>query len=394
MKLIINFILLVSLFVSFNSPSFSKSGSEKSNTRETQQDSRLVNPLYELRARNIVVSNVQLYETNIYYFDIMINHTNLPESGPFEYAAGQYILSYSWLVRLFGPVTYEIVPFSSDFTNPDAIPVNPQVVGNKLILDRNPDLNPGQGPIISTDGTGTRVVRMKITTGVPSFFNIPLNLKWVSNPSDSATTEVYAFVGDTLTNITSGGTNVVEGNDVAALYLKAAMSGLYDVQTNTLRARDTLSVYMHSVTSPYNVIDSAKSLVDTITFRGIFNFPNITTGVYYAVVKYKNGLETWSRNGGDSLIRGDQVSYDFTDDSTKAFGNNLERKGSIYCIYSGDVNQNGIIDLQDLGLIENAITNFTSGYSANDINGDNFVDLTDAQITDNYVNDFITVIKP
>ncbi|MBK8983603.1 MAG: hypothetical protein IPM38_15140 [Ignavibacteria bacterium] len=394
MKFIVNFILFVTLFLSFNSLSFSKSGSGKSNINEVQQDSRLVNPLYELRAGNLVISNVQLYETNIYYFDIMINHTNLPESGPFEYAAGQYILSYNWLVRLFGPLTYEIVPNSSDFTNPDAIPVNPHVTGNKLILDKNPDLIAGQGPIIATDGTGTRVVRMKITTGVPAFFTIPLNLQWITNPTDTTTTEVFAFIEDTVANISSGGTYFIEENDVAALYLKAAMSGLYDVQMNTLRARDTLSVYQHSVTPPYNVLDSAKSLVDTVSFRGIFNFPDIHTGIYYTVVKYKNGLETWSRNGGDSLIRGDQVSYDFTDDSTKAYGNNLERKGNIYCIYSGDVNQNGIIDLQDLVLIENAIANFSFGYSANDINGDNFVDLTDAQITDNYVNEFITVIKP
>ncbi|HAY34123.1 MAG TPA: hypothetical protein PK536_10105 [Ignavibacteria bacterium] len=394
MKFFINFILLSAFLFCFNSISYSKNGSEKSNIKEAQEDSRLVNPLYELRARNLVLSEGLSYPTNIYFFDIMINHTNLPESGPFEYAAGKYILSYSWLVRLFGPVTYEIVPFSSDFTNPDAVPVNPHVDGNRLILDKNPNLIPGQGPIIATDGIGTRVVRMKITTAVPFFFNIPLNLKWVSNPADSATTQVFAFVGDSLTNITSGGTNVVEGNDVAALYLKAAISGLYNVQTNSLRVRDTLRVYQHSVTPPYNVIDSAFSIVDSISLRGIFNFPNIATGVYYSVVRYKNGLETWSRSGGDSLIRGDQVSYDFTDDSTKAFGNNLERKGNIYCIYSGDVNQNGIIDLQDLALIENSILDFTYGYSANDINGDNFVDLTDAQITDNFVNQFITVIKP
>ncbi|MBS1517863.1 MAG: hypothetical protein JSS91_07235 [Bacteroidetes bacterium] len=394
MKHIINFILAVSLLLSLNSFSYSKSGTKNKSKKETTQDARLVNPLYELSARNLVAGASPLIDYNIYYFDLVISHTNLPESGPFQYAAGQFTLTYSWLIRLFGIPTYEIVENSSDFTNPDALPINPTVVGNKLILERNPDLKPGEGPIIAPDGTGTRIVRMKLTTRVPAFFNIPLNLKWVDSPTDSASTEVYAFIGDSVTNISSGGSLFIDSGNVSALNLKAAISGLYDAENNRLRARDTLRVYQHSVIPPYNVVDSSSAIIDTLTFRGIFNFKNATTGIYYTVVKYKNGLETWSRLGGDSLKRGSQVSYDFTDDSTKAFGNNLQKKGNIYCIYNGDVNQNGIIDLADLTLIDNSIRNFISGFSVEDVNGDNFVDLTDAQLTDNLALSFISVIRP
>lgn len=393
MKYKFNLVFVLLLLLGFNSSSFSKNSNNK-NIEKEQRDSRLVNPLYELRAKDIISSASPLIDPNIYYFDLVISHTNLVESGPFEYAAGQYTLSFNWLIRLFGPLTYEIVPNTSDFTNPDALPVNPRVEGNKLILDRNPNLIAGQGPIISPTVEGTRIVRMKVTTSVPDFFNIPLRLKWISNPADSNTTAVFAFIEDTVTNISSGGTLLIDSSSVAALNLKAAISGLYSQTSNQLRARDTLWVFQNSAIPPYNVIDSARTIIDSISFTGVCNFKNAASGIYYTVVKYKNGLETWSKAGGDSLKRGSQVSYDFTDDSTKAFGNNLEKKGSLYCIYSGDVNQNGIIDIADLTLVDNGIGSFISGYSVLDLNGDNFVDLTDAQLTDNNVYNFVTVIKP
>ena len=150
----IKLVLALLLLLSFNTTSFSKNNSDIIIEKE-QKDSRLVNPLYQLRAKDIISSSNPLIDPNIYYFDLVISHTNLNESGPFEYAAGQYTLSFNWLIRLFGPLTYEIVPNTSDFTNPDALPVNPRVEGNKLILDRNPNLIAGQGPIISPDVEGT-----------------------------------------------------------------------------------------------------------------------------------------------------------------------------------------------------------------------------------------------
>ena len=159
MKYFLKFALLVILFLSFNNITISEVISENGK-KSSSQDSRLVNPLYELRAKDLISSSNPLIDPNIYYFDLVISHTNLLESGPFEYAAGQYTLSFNWLIRLFGPLTYEIVPNTSDFTNPDALPVNPRVVGNKLILERNPNLIAGQGPIISPNIEGTRIVRM------------------------------------------------------------------------------------------------------------------------------------------------------------------------------------------------------------------------------------------
>jgi hypothetical protein len=41
-------------------------------------------------------------------------------------------------------------------------------------------------------------------------------------------------------------------------------------------------------------------------------------------------------------------NYDFTTASSQAFGNNMVFKLGRYCIYSGDENQDGIVDVSDI----------------------------------------------
>ena len=68
--------------------------------------------------------------------------------------------------------------------------------------------------------------------------------------------------------------------------------------------------------------------------------------------------------------------------------------GISYCIYSGDVNQDGTVDGTDLQLIDNDSYAFVSGYVPTDVNGDDFVDGTDASIAGNNANNFVSVIRP
>jgi len=78
---------------------------------------------------------------------------------------------------------------------------------------------------------------------------------------------------------------------------------------------------------------------------------------------------------------------------SQAYGNNLIKIGSKYCLISGDVNQEGVIDISDFAIIDNDIYSFKSGtFIASDVNGDKIVDLNDMQIVDN--NRSISVILP
>ena len=117
-----------------------------------------------------------------------------------------------------------------------------------------------------------------------------------------------------------------------------------------------------------------------------FSFNNLASGQYYIVIKHRNSIETWSRQGGETIVSGSNVNYVMSDQITKAFGNNLKQVDSSpvkFADYSGDVNQDGIVDLTDVINIYNNAQNFLSGYIVTDINGDNLTDLTDVLIANN-----------
>ena len=192
-----------------------------------EKDARLVNPLYELNIRNIELSaSSSALGINTLTFDIIILHTNLPESGPFLFAAGQYILKFNPAINGGGQLTYAVVPNSSDFPNPNAIPLNPTVSGNKLLLDRNPNLTVETAPVVSPVYPGTRIIKMRLSTSAAEFGNHPLNLEW-QQPSGSPTgTFVYAYIGDSATNISGDGTFTVDSSNIP---LPVELSGFTSV---------------------------------------------------------------------------------------------------------------------------------------------------------------------
>ena len=91
---------------------------------------------------------------------------------------------------------------------------------------------------------------------------------------------------------------------------------------------------------------------------------------------------------------GASVEYDFTKNINKAYGKNLILKGSNYCIYSSDVNQDGAIDLNDNLNTLNDANNFMMGYLNTDINGDNVVDLEDISISFTSISYTVEIARP
>jgi len=180
------------------------------------------------------------------------------------------------------------------------------------------------------------------------------------------------------------------------LSLKVLTEGMYFPIFNQMTRKDTVKVFLRNVTSPYAIVDSAKGTIDSLSFSGMFNFVNETSGTYYLVVKHFNCIETWSKAGGESLVaNGSIFNYDFTSAITQAYGNNLKLKGSKYTIYSGDINQDGIVDGSDLIRIHTDAFNFVTGIRIpTDLNGDNVVDGSDYSIGDNNGFNYVVVIRP
>jgi uncharacterized delta-60 repeat protein len=172
------------------------------------------------------------------------------------------------------------------------------------------------------------------------------------------------------------------------------IQGFYDVNSG-YGVTDTVRVFLRSASSPYNIVDSSKALC---TFEGItsnLNFLNISgSSQYYVVVAHRNSIETWSKS--PVTIGPGNVTVDFRD-IANVYGNNLisvTGNYSSYCIYNGDVNQDGTIDATDLSAVDNDAANFNSGYVVTDLTGDNFVDGTDFAIADNNAANFVSAITP
>jgi hypothetical protein len=68
--------------------------------------------------------------------------------------------------------------------------------------------------------------------------------------------------------------------------------------------------------------------------------------------------------------------------------------GTKWCIISGDVDQDGAVDLLDMIAIDNDVANFVTGNVVTDLNCDGAVDLLDMIICDNNVANFIAAVKP
>ncbi len=178
------------------------------------------------------------------------------------------------------------------------------------------------------------------------------------------------------------------------LNLKLAIEGSYNSHTGNMSINDTVTAYVRNIISPFSIIDSSRSVIDSSGLTGSFTFYNVATGTYYISTRHRNSLETWSKEEGESFVSGGVYLYDFTKSDLQAYGNNLTLKGSKYCIYSGDVNQDGFIDLSDLLAILNDAGNFITGYVNTDLDADNIIELKDVLIAYNNSVNSVSVMTP
>jgi len=169
-----------------------------------------------------------------------------------------------------------------------------------------------------------------------------------------------------------------------SLNLTALIQGLYN---GTTMISDTVTVELHNATSPFTLVDSKKGVLDS-GGSGIFNFSEAVNIIpYYIVVKHRNSVETWSSAGNS--FTSSVLSYNMTSGQSQAYGSNLVQKGSKWCIYSGDVNQDGFVTGNDYTGVDNDNTNFDY-HIVNDINRDGYVTGDDYTFIDNNNSLFIS----
>lgn len=194
----------------------------------------------------------------------------------------------------------------------------------------------------------------------------------------------------------------VSGNHLAlSLNLTALVQGFYlgsgvmnaSVNPGTYPTlSDSITVELRSSVSPYSVLQSTKALMQTngtISLNCTGTFYNTSC---YFVLKHRNSLETWS--AAPILLNASSIFYDFTTSASQAYGSNLILSGGKYCLYSGDVNQDGFIEAVDLAQIENKSQLFSTGYIVTDITGDRMVESEDYSLAENNGQLLLFVAKP
>ncbi|MEO6695817.1 MAG: hypothetical protein ABIY50_09615 [Ignavibacteria bacterium] len=196
---------------------------------------------------------------------------------------------------------------------------------------------------------------------------------------------------------------VVDGIRVATSWFSTAVNIRLAIQGPTtagFTGKDSVKIYLHNPASPFAVVDSAvaNTEINGTVFTN-YEFKNAAPGSYYLDVRYRNqpvfrnGIETWSA-APITIAQYNGGSYDFTTAASKAFGDNQILIGSVYAIYNGDINQDGIVDGSDGAAIDNAAANFQAGYLNTDLDANDFVDGSDGAIADNNASNFVAKITP
>jgi hypothetical protein len=155
---------------------------------------------------------------------------------------------------------------------------------------------------------------------------------------------------------------------------------------------DQVVVELHNI-GTYGTIEYTSGPVNLSTSGDIAlsNIPAGLSGSYYITIKHRNSIETTSAS--PVSFAGGTTNYVF-DNPTKAFGNNLLLVVDKYCMYGGDVNQDGNIDAGDIISVDNLSRTFSLGYLPEDVNGDGIVNQGDLIKLNNNCSNFVKVITP
>jgi len=175
--------------------------------------------------------------------------------------------------------------------------------------------------------------------------------------------------------------------------INCTVEGFLNTGSGKHNLRDTLIAELRNSTSPYGIASTTQSIIDSVNFLGNFNFPHVDSENYYLAIYGRNSFETWSANTF-SISNGVENTYDFTTGYSKAYGGNLVLKSSKYCIYSGDLNSDDLIDNDDQTIVDNDISLVATGYVVSDVNGDFVADISDGSIVENNVTNFVATIRP
>jgi len=239
---------------------------------------------------------------------------------------------------------------------------------------------------VYTPDLGQEFTLIQSDTVIGSFDSVFLPQGWQLLYNYPLKGDVTAkYVGNTIVGVKA----FIQGYyDGAGLMRPALMnSGISDA--NALQA-DSIQIEVRHPLDGSLLAESMKSVLNTHG-EAFVNFPKLIDSGYL-VLKHRNALETWSST---PVVFNDSVYINFTSSSTSAYGNNLiEMEPGQFAIYSGDLNQDGIIESEDYLMMENDLIAVLFGYHLSDLTGDGAVESEDYLLLENNLPRVIFSQKP
>ena len=219
-----------------------------------------------------------------------------------------------------------------------------------------------------------------------NFVNVVLTFNSEDYPLGIYTMDVVINCNDPVNSTITIPITMEIANILELTSLTTLIEGFYD---GTSMITDTVIVELRSTIPPFALVDQTKIVLD-VTGQGSGSFHDAVNGTpYFIVIKHRNAVETWSST--PQLFIANSLSYDFTTAADKAYGNNLKLVGSKWCIYGGDVNQDGFVETIDLNSIFTDNISGSSGYIPTDLNGDMLTEIDDLNIV--FINSVLGIHK-
>ena len=252
-----------------------------------------------------------------------------------------------------------------------------------------------------------------LTNGDQQYNTGPLAAGW--NPIDIP---LSTFVGANLTNVYGFKfeqnvgpayqmylDNIYFYKPVSTVNLKLFVEGYYNASTGSMLPVknnqdgvsaidevENITVELRNATSPYALVATTTAVLKT-DGTAVCKFYTAPSGSFHIAIRNSNALETWSAN--PQTVGATPLTYDFSTAANKSYGDNMIDLGSgVFGFYSGDINQDDVIDGSDATSLDLDIFNSEFGVKVTDLNGDGSVDASDATYYENNSYNSIFAILP
>ncbi|MEZ5045852.1 MAG: hypothetical protein R2831_02560 [Chitinophagaceae bacterium] len=278
--------------------------------------------------------------------------------------------------------------FSSKMIHITASAISTPLVAAEYFIDNDPGV--GNGIAISTAYVVDTLTTTENIT-LPSTISIGAHQLCI-RVKDSVGT--WSLMNATPFNVTGflGIKLFIEGyyvgnNEMANVLLNQG-------EPSHILASDSIIISVMNEVSPgsWNSLFEKKVELKT-NGEAYISFPASLHGnMYYLKINHRNTVETWTST---PILIDSLTQYNFSLSANQAFGNNQKEVApGVFALYTGDINQDGFVDIFDFLDWDVDNQNFSFGYLPTDLNGDGFVDIFDFLIWDPNNQAFVGVIMP